>query len=439
MNSRVKSKAISGLGFALVAGLVILGSIQAYTRGGKDFFVFYEAWRLVLRGQGSEIYRLSPDRFLYGPGFAWLLAPLGLLPSWAALGVWCLLKAFVLGFLINKLSQVWQSKDRLLSLGVSAWGAVLLARPLLIDFEYGQVNLLILGACLWGLLGHFETEESPTSDFARWYLLALAAIAKLFPIPLLLVPWAIPPRSSFRKAKWERIAIIAGLVTALLVPVFSQGWIGTFHLLKDWREAVLARGLPLESHNQSFTALLYHYLSGQPTPVISEGSAPLLLGYGWLAHHQIVLLSLFWTCLTFSFSLGWILTGSLWVDDELKSTQKQFPLKWIGIVVGLLIVPSHLVWKPYFVMSLPLAILVIHQASRINRPSFYFSILILFIGINLTGFDFVGHHWAAHFEAASFMLFMHLSMMAVVANGDHRMFKTVFLNREPNLRVPKKR
>lgn len=393
-------------GILTVALLVAVGIWRAYMRGGNDFSVFYEAWRWVLIGQGSQIYRVSPDRFLYSPGFAWLLSPLAFFPKTFALAVWCSFKVFFLGLIIKKLSDPWVYERPLLGVGISAWGVVLVARPLLIDFEYGQVNLLILGVCLWGVLGHFDRKTSLFWDLLRWFVLAIAAVAKLYPLPLLLVPWLITSGISRKKLKFEKQGGLAGVLISLLIPVWSQGWYGTGLLFLEWRKAVLDRGLPLESHNQSFTALLYHYLSGNPTSVLSEG-AGLLFGQAWLSSTQIIFLSLFWTASAVGIILAWILCGS-----------NHPPFKWTTIMIALLIVPSHLVWKPYFVLSMPLAIWVLHQGiarsnGRVNK-GYWLSVLGIFVGINLTGFDFIGHDWAAHVEAASVLLLMHLTLIFMV-------------------------
>src|SRR5262245_37321105 len=116
-------KAFYFLGLTTLGAVVAAGTIRAFQRGGNDFAVFYEAWRLVLSNRASEIYRVSPDRYLYGPAFAWLLAPLGLLPKAAALGIWCLGKAAVLFYLIRKLSEPWlDHRNRLATYGIAAWG-----------------------------------------------------------------------------------------------------------------------------------------------------------------------------------------------------------------------------------------------------------------------------------------------------------------------------
>ena len=304
--------------------LICLGTWRALSRGANDFRVFYEAWYLVLSGRGTEVYQVSPDRFLYAPGFAFLLSPLALFSLKGALVIWCLAKALAIGLIIKLMSERREGQNYLWSIGLSAWGVIWVARPVLIDMEYGQVNLLILGACIWGLLGHFDRKSSGWMDALRWCLLTFSAIAKLFPLPLLLVPWAITKGISPKKLRIERYITFFGALLILLVPVFCVGWDGAFNLLLHWREAVLARGLPLESHNQSFSAFLYHYLSGQPTHVLSEGAQPVFFGTNWLSSNQIISLSLFWTSLMFGMISGWIISGSNHVPNEVGRRSRCF-------------------------------------------------------------------------------------------------------------------
>jgi hypothetical protein len=410
------SKFLSILSISIVLLIAVIGTIRAFHRGGSDFAVFYTAWQHVLAGHGVDIYRVSTDRFLYAPGFAWVLSPLGILPKNFSLGLWCLLKSFALISIIVKMSQACRpSQSKLWSVGLSSFGVILLTRPLLIDFEYGQVNLFIVGASVWALLGHFEEKPSPFWDLLRWSFLSFVAAGKLFPLPLLLVPWVVKEGVPQKKLQYERIGSIAGVLPTILLPVMSVGWSSTIQLFIEWREALLARGLPLEAHNQSFTALLYHYLSGSPTHVHARGG-PMLFGHPVLSSDQIALFSLSWALMALGFMVAWIITGSF-----------RPRLQWMAVVVGLLIVPSHLVWKPYFVMSIPLAVLLVHQrvGYAIDGVQFkkkrvsvsIFGILALFVGVNLTSFDFIGHTWAAHFEAASVLLLMHMIMIGMVMSA----------------------
>jgi hypothetical protein len=150
--------------FATLAVLVLVGTMWSFGRGGHDFAVFYEAWNLVAHGHGTEIYTNSPDRFLYAPGFAWILAPLGFFPEPLALAIWNFAKIAVIFLLVravgNKIVEESSSSsslpmERRTGFAIAAAGFILLARPLLIDFQYGQVNTFILGGSLWALLEYF--------------------------------------------------------------------------------------------------------------------------------------------------------------------------------------------------------------------------------------------------------------------------------------------
>src|SRR5271167_1673575 len=119
-------------GVPLVAFLAALGTFWAYQRGGHDFDVFYFAWKLVLQGRGLEIYNNSPDRYLYAPGFAWVFAPLGLLPKSLALAVWSFLEAWVLALMIRAFAfSGSDSNQRKLNLGLCACAALVMTRAIL--------------------------------------------------------------------------------------------------------------------------------------------------------------------------------------------------------------------------------------------------------------------------------------------------------------------
>jgi hypothetical protein len=280
MNTKKSADAASFLflsGAVALTAAIIFGIVQAFARGANDFSVFYQAWTLVLDGKGEDIYRVSPDRYLYGPGFAWGLFPLALLSKKASLALWCLLKATGLIFLIKTISEQFRNTDPKLSLGLSLWGCLLFVRPLMIDFSYGQVNLLILTVCIWALLTLRGGKFGKFEEIFSWSVLTWVAFSKLFPLPLLLAPWVMGDTIAQGKKFDAKLGILLGAVFVIAVPWIVLGSAGAARLLLDWRDALISRGLPLESHNQSFTAFLYHYLSGQPTPVISEGG-PVSLG-----------------------------------------------------------------------------------------------------------------------------------------------------------------
>ena len=386
------------LGLFLASFIVSIGTFWAFQKGANDFSVFYEAWRLVSSSRGADLYHATPDRFLYAPGFAWLFFPLGLLPKGIALAIWCFAKAAVVGWIVRSFSLALGYGWR--GLNAAAWGVVWVARPLLIDFQYGQVNTFILGACVWALLNHFQKKSNSILNYLCWTTLAVAAVTKLFPLPLLLVPFALTLGISEKKLWQERIGILIGLTLILLVPLVSQGTGGTFDLYHQWKDALISRGLPLESHNQSFSAFLHHVFSGQPIHVIAKGIAhPIQMGVAWLNQPVLSTLSVAWMLLMGGILFGWLLTGS-----------SKRPLPWIAILIGLLILPSHLVWKPYFLMGLPAAVLAM------TRWESAWPLLMALLALeNFTGFDWVGSKFGAWFEGGAVFLWAHLILLGIIA------------------------
>ncbi len=400
-----------GLGLVLCLALCVLGSIWAFKRGGHDFNVFFEAWRLVWNDKSHDIYRATPDRFLYAPGFAWIFSPLAALPVKVALGVWCFLKAALLFLTLRFLHQLFQgtASDSAIRAGV-LWSIVFLARPVLIDFQYGQVNLPILFTCVWALATLLRDEKGNAIVLVSWTILAISAWTKLMPLPLLLLPWV--SRGS-EKLKYARIGSISGSILILVLPFVFEGVDGA-HFYSQWRQALIDRGLPMESHNQSFAAVLHHYLSGQLTHIISQGSQWVPLGGKLLEPKTLQFLILSWSFAWLGVLVGWILGGPIH-----KKAQ------WSVLMIALLIIPSHLVWKPYFIFGIPLAAFVLMSffaESRFQFNKVTFGLLVLiFSMINLSGFDFVGNYWAGRLEAASIFLIAHLMMYHWVLSRTHKL------------------
>jgi hypothetical protein len=394
------------LGLLIASLIVSIGTLWAFQRGADDFHVFYVAWQHIVHGQPMEIYRQSPDRFLYAPGFAWIFAPLAYLPKSVSLALWCFAKAALIGWMVREFSKKSTVLSPVESAGLAAWGVLLVARPILIDFQYGQVNLLILAACVWALVRHTDTRDSNVQDFLSWVLAGVAAIAKLFPIPLLIVPFFVTTfrsgRVSSRKLKLERAGLLIGVAIAVLIPVMSVGWSGWYSLMQQWRQALIDRGFPLESHNQSFGAFLQHYASGTPTEIIAQHRRTLSLGFALFSSQSIALLSAAWSLFFAGLILTWILVKPASLDPKRWLMRN----RWIAVIVGLLVLPSHLVWKPYFVMGLPAAMIAVHYWR--SRLAWLLAIGLL---MNFSGFDVLGQEWGARFEAASILLWCHLALL----------------------------
>jgi hypothetical protein len=387
------SRAAAGLALGMLGLAACVGTAWAFQRGGSDFNVFFEAWRAVLRGEGAFIYRVTPDRFLYAPGFAWLLSPLGLLPRDLALALWCLGKSAVLGLVVSAIAAQLPF-PRLTGLGVAAAGAALWLRPLLIDYQYGQVNLYLMGAAFWAL--HAHRARSP-SGVAAWFALGALALSKLLALPLLAVPMIAWARTGDRDARSESLAALGGVFAVLLLPATGLGLTGAVSLTRGWFAALAGRGFPLESHNQSFGALLHHWFTGETTHVIAL-AAERSFGWGLLAPTQAGLLMVAWSCI----ALGCLV---LWLR---RASGPEGP--WAGTGMALLLLPSHLVWKPYFVLAIPLTAALAARAAR-NRS--WAALAFVFALVNLTGFDFIGQEGAAAAEAAALPLLCLVALLAV--------------------------
>lgn len=398
-NRRGETPVLAWLGLAGASLLVVLGTLRAFETGAPDFSVFFHGWKLVADGSWERIYVDSPDRFLYAPGFAWLLAPLAWLPKPVVLAAWCFLKAAILGYVIREFgNRLFRGATPLESAGLAAWGLILMAKPLLIDLQYGQVNLVILGVSAWALLRHFGAGKGSAPDLLSWALLAVAAVSKLYALPLLIVPWILSDSLPEKKKALERSGTLFGVALVFVLPLLGGGIAGASSQHQAWIAALADKGLPLESHNQSFAAFLHHFFSDKPTPVISaKAYLPLSLTWIALPEQTIRYLAAAWTFISAGGLLGWLLSAG-----------RRPTLQWICIALAALILPSHLIWKPYFVMAIPLAAYVVSRYSK-EWPL----LIALFLATNLTGFDFIGPEWGARVESGAFLLWIELILIGL--------------------------
>ncbi len=389
---------LSWIGFITFLILLSCGVLWSFLRGANAFSVFYAAWKLVLTSHPQDIYWNTPDRFLYAPGFAWLLAPLALFPKAVALGIWNALKVGAVVYL----TVIFRKKTApRVAFGTYALGVVLLARPLLIDFQYGQVNLLVLVSCVFALFTFFEAAPTRRKMSISWFLLGVMATAKLLAMPLLLLPWL-----SHRKEAWTaRMASLSGVVFLILLPLVSAGGSGTWELLRQWKAALASKGLPLETHNQSFISVIHHLFTGIPTHVIAL-YRQVQIGWPLLSPQTVLTLGTVWAV----FFLALLCVLMFWLSRRRTPVDTASA---VALLAGLIIVPSHLVWKPYFVMGIPLALRLIPVA--ISRPLLWGLLAILGAAINLTSFDIAGHSVATLAEAGGILFFAHLALLASVA------------------------
>lgn len=394
--------AVEYLGVALLVVLTVLGTFRAWSFEGRDFAVFHAVFVGVTEGRGLEIYREAPDRYLYAPGFAFLFSPLGLLSERVGLLIFSILK---MGALAHLLLTIKERQLRPVSWGLFAWGALFAGRSLLIDFTYGQVNLLVVWAAFTAVWLHLGDHRSRRLAFLSWAVAAIAAASKLLTLPILLLPWL---RRGRPQAAWERLGTIAGLAVLLVVPFVSEGWENGLGLHRQWWEALQSRGFPLETHNQSLPAFVHRILGESLSPYIAMEHR---FDFSWrlLSGSQVWGLSLAWVFASAVAVLGWI-TYPVFLRREIFWRPAASSL-WAGVLVALLILPSHLVWKPYFVFGVGLGAALMPWLMERRRRAWL--AVPLFFFANFTTYEFIGRPLAAYFESYCSMMAAHLGLIAL--------------------------
>jgi hypothetical protein len=287
-----------------ILGLLLLpGLFLKYAHSNleiNDFSVYHTAARAVLAG--ADLYALEGPTgrpFVYPPGFAVLLLPLGALPFSAAAVLWSALS------LAAVLASVWLCLDLLgLSRGPRAWiaGALVLAcsgRMLDSELGNGQANhWVLLGAalCAW-LLARGQAALGGAA-------LALAIVAKATPLLLALYLAA--------RRQWRACAgVVAGIALAgVLLPALTMGPRAALAANLAWARRVaapLAPGATLSAlpyaehpgraHGVSLRALVHRHLTW--TQAASHHHEPVFVNFvAWSpraaerVYHGLALLAL---------------------------------------------------------------------------------------------------------------------------------------------------
>jgi hypothetical protein len=206
------------LAFLVLTAICLSGAWVGFRHGGAfdqttftDFLAFHKAAQGVWAGDLTSAYAPTQDerRFQYPPTFAFLVAPLGLLPYRMAVIVWVVVNvALVL--------LVAASMERILSIPLSVVarmvGLLVLLRPLRSDLSHGNANFLTF-ALLLGALALANRGKPARAGFA----LAIAVLAKLTPI--LALAWVVAGR------RWRMLSgFVAGLIlVGALLPAAVLG------------------------------------------------------------------------------------------------------------------------------------------------------------------------------------------------------------------------
>lgn len=308
----------------LFSVLIALATVpRAHKLHSPDFRVFYVAAQHALVDP-ENVYRLSPDRYLYPPSTALLLTPFAFseyypLHQW----VWHGLLALLVFLLASQ--------------GLASLAAmVLLSRYLAISFGYGQINLVVMA--LMGFAGLWLSRR-PALAGGFW---ALAVSLKVY--PLVFAP-AFLPRENRRGILWAMLAGASILALPLLVFGLELG----LQLYREFFAALQSKGLPLDSHNQSLAALFLRIFTEQTFKL--QG----------VADTSFTLLSLSPALVSgFALAVGVALTAITWRAAFRLRTSECF----LSAAAFSIIFLSHIVWKDYLLfLFFPLAE-IFHNSSR---------------------------------------------------------------------------
>ncbi|MGZ3711698.1 MAG: glycosyltransferase family 87 protein [Bdellovibrionota bacterium] len=344
--------------FALTIALATIS--KAKSLGSPDFKVFYTAAHFALTNP-ADIYRVSPDRYLYPPSTAIFLAPFALVSYSVAQWIWHgLLGILLFGFC---------------ALSVPSFAAMaLLTRYLTISFFYGQINLpviaMLAAAGIW-----LRRRASLAGVF--W---AVATSVKVYPV--VFAPAFFP--------KKERQGIYAGAAAGaviLFLPVLFFGWELGVDLYRQFFNALGAKGLPLHSNNQSIAALLlrlftddhfYLHAVGDEKWTLLKLPVPLVRGI--------------------ALGIGLSLSGLSWW----KVFRKQEGWETSAAAFSILFL-SHIAWKDY---SLLLYFPLTELFGRLPKKRAWALGLACLAIITISSPDIVGHPVSTRLDAACIHLWV---------------------------------
>lgn len=305
---------VSAAAFLFALILAVATVSKARKLDSPDFKVFHTAARFALT-EPAKMYVESPDRYLYPPSTALLLTPIGALPYTLAQWLWHGGLALVLFLLAGR-----------------AWATLvafaLLTRYLAITFGYGQINLFVIG--LMALAGRWrEAGARLPASGAVW---ALATSLKVY--PAVFAPAYLQRRTAFAWA-----GVVAAGCALLALPFLVYGPFLGLDLYRGFFHSLSSKGLPLHSHNQSFTALLSRLFTDAEFYLHAVGP----VRWTWFALPPGLVRA-------FALLVGAALTFLTW-----RKTLREGRAPLSAAAFSILFL-SHIVWKDYFLwLFFPLA------------------------------------------------------------------------------------
>ncbi len=334
---------------------------RVFRLDSPDFKVFHVAAKHALY-QPENLYKVSPDRYLYPPVTALLLAPFGFSENWKFHQLsWHVLLFFLIWFFSK---QSW----------AFFWSAVILNRYFAINFGYGQINPLVLFLVFITSL----TLKQKQSHLAAvsW---PLASILKVYPL--------VQGLEFIQQKRIKELLISFGVfIIFLILPLLVWGKTLALGLHFQFFQALQSKGLPIDSGNQSLSALAVRLFTDQSFQLHPLGE----FRWGWILLPEAFVKF-------FPITIGIVFTIFSW-----RTAWKRSDFFDGAAAFGFsLLFLSHIVWKDYFIFMIFPLVQIIQ-----NKPKKRKWILGVYLClVYLSSPEILSHQVSARLDALSIHFF----------------------------------
>jgi hypothetical protein len=351
----------------LLGALALVSLVAVFTtrvsRKMPDFEVYWTAGSRAIAAE--PLYRADDGhfQFKYLPAFALLVSPVATLPLPLAKAGWFGGSAVLMVVLL------WLSLLAMPALRKPpVWLVVLtflaMAKFYAHELVLGQVNLLFGVLVVLAIVWMRSGREIPAG-----LLLALAVVVK--PYAAIFVPWLVT-----RRSRAAFLAMSAGLLALLALPIARYGWDGNLQLLADWWQTVTSTTGPnlLNPDNVSLSAMFAKWFG----PASQASFLAAVTGAILLALAGVVMAG----------------RGRLPVPDALEG----------ALLLMLIPLLSPQGWDYVFLIGTPAVMLLINELSSLPRDLRYATIAAIAVAA-LSIFDLMGR--------TAYATFMHLSLITI--------------------------
>lgn len=190
-------------------GLTVAATLHKYWLGTESYnnFLIFRASFLHLV-QGLDLYTLFPaehfDYYKYSPSFAFFMAPLSVLPTWAGVTVWNVLNTAVLLLGVYRLPVSQRSR------ALIVWIIIV---ELLTSLQNFQSNALIVGL----MLLTFDALERRKPGYAALWITLLLHI-KVFGAAIMMLMFFYPEKLRFVRSVLLWIVAVTALPLLVVAP-----------------------------------------------------------------------------------------------------------------------------------------------------------------------------------------------------------------------------